>query len=167
MTYHPVICHAFFESKEGHQVKLIRDFIDNCTSKERNVLFILGVNIASELINKNKDKYEVAAECLEKVASTEANNAYVQYELGFIYSALEKYDKAEEQYRNAIQLRDGVYPAAHCGLGYLYSKLYSKTKNDTYLKQAKEEFQLAMDQKGGEYKSARKGLEKCKKWEVR
>lgn len=170
LTYHPVICHAFFESKEAYQVRLIRDFIENCTSEEKNILFILGVNIASELINeknKDRDKYELAARCLEKVASTEANNAYVQYELGFIYSALEKYDKAEEQYRNAIQLRDGVYPAAHCGLGYLYSKLYSKTKNDTYLKQAKEEFQLAMDQKGGEYKSARKGLEKCKKWEVR
>ena len=170
LTYHPVICHAFFESKEGHQVKLIRDFIDNCTSKERNVLFILGVNIASELINeknKNKDKYEVAAECLEKVASMGNNNAYIQYELGFIYSTLEEYEEAEQKYKEAIRLRNGKYPAAHCGLGYLYSNLYSKTKNDTYLKQAKEEFQLAMDQKGGEYESARKGLEKCKKWEVR
>ncbi|HUM43953.1 MAG TPA: DUF815 domain-containing protein [Fervidobacterium sp.] len=134
LTYHPVICHAFFESKEGHQVKLIRDFIDNCTSKERNVLFILGVNIVSELINKknkNKDKYELAAECLEKVVSMGNNNAYIQYELGFIYSTLGKYKEAEQKYKEAIRLRNGKYPAAQRGLDYLYSNLYSKTKNDT------------------------------------
>jgi len=148
LTYHPVICHTYFESKEDKQVKLIRDFIDNCTSKERNVLFILGVNIVSELINKknkNKDKYELAAECLEKVVSMGNNNAYIQYELGFIYSTLGKYKEAEQKYKEAIQLRNGKYPAAHRGLGHLYSNLYSKTKNDTYLKQAKEQFQLAKD----------------------
>jgi len=134
LTYHPVICHAFFESNEDYQVKLIPDFIDNCTSKERNVLFILGVNIVSELINKknkNKDKYELAAECLEKVVSMGNNNAYIQYELGFIYSTLGKYKEAEQKYKEAIRLRNGKYPAAQRGLGYLYSNLYSKTKNDT------------------------------------
>jgi len=134
LTYHPVICHAFFESKEDYQVKLIPDFIDNCTSKERNVLFILGVNIVSELINKknkNKDKYELAAECLEKVVSMGNNNAYIQYELGFIYSTLGKYKEAEQRYKEAIRLRNGKYPAAQRGLDYLYSNLYSKTKNDT------------------------------------
>ena len=134
LTYHPVICHTYFESKEDKQVKLIRDFIDNYTSKERNVLFILGVNIVSELINKknkNKDKYELAAECLEKVVSMGNNNAYIQYELGFIYSTLGKYKEAEQKYKEAIRLRNGKYPAAQRGLDYLYSNLYSKTKNDT------------------------------------